>query len=108
LPSQVIVTIDGATVSGPSFQPGSGNTALIFQVPPVQGIPPQGGQVTMRVSNPTTSASFSFTLLPFVLTIPTGQLVLAMTGPPSVGTITPGNSYTFIFTITAATSLADV
>jgi hypothetical protein len=108
LPSQVIVTIDGVTISGSSFQPGSGNSALIFQAPPVQGIPPLGQLVTMRVSNPTTSASFSFTLLPFVLTIPTGQLVLAMTGPPSVGTIAPGNSYTFIFTITGSTSLADV
>jgi hypothetical protein len=107
MPSQVTVTIDGATVSGSAFLPGSGNNALIFQIPPVQGVPPQGQLVTLAVTNPTSSATYQFTLLPYTLTIPTGQLFVSMTGPPSVGSITAGNSYIFVFTITSSTSLTD-
>jgi hypothetical protein len=107
LPSQVIVTIDGATVSGTSFLAGSGNNALIFNIPPVQGVPPQGQLVTLAVSNPTSSATYQFILLPYVLTIPTGQLFVSMTGAPGVASITAGNSYIFVFTITSSTSLTD-
>jgi len=108
VPSQVIVTVGGVTVSGTSFLPGSGNNALVFQVPPVPGIPPLGQTVLLTVSNPTSAAPpYSITLLPYALTVPTGQLLIAMTGAPSVGSITAGNKYTFIFTITSSTSLSD-
>jgi hypothetical protein len=107
LPSQVVVTIDGARVDGSNFLAGSGNNVLIFQIPAVQGVPPQGRLVTLVVSNPTSAAQFPFTLFPFAVTIPTGQLFVNMTSAPAVGTITAGNSYVFIFTVTADTSLAD-
>jgi hypothetical protein len=109
MPSEVTVTVGGVPVSGSSFLPGSGNYALIFQIPPVQGIPPQGQVVNLIVSNPTSAAPpYPFTLLPYALTIPTGQVLVNMTGAPGVGTITAGNSYNFTFTLTASTSLADV
>jgi hypothetical protein len=108
LPSQVIVSIGGVNVSGSSFLPGSGNNALVFQIPSIPDIPPLGQTVIMLVSNSTSAAPpYSFLLLPFALTIPTGQLAISMTGAPSVGSITGGNSYTFVFTITASTSLTD-
>jgi len=108
LPSQAVVTIDSARVDGSSFLPGSGNNALIFQIPPVQGVPPEGKVVNLAVSNPTSATPpFPFTLFPFVLTIPTGQLFVNMTAPPAVGSITPNNSYIFVFTITSDTSLPD-
>jgi hypothetical protein len=109
LPSQVTVTVGGVAVSGSSFLPGSGNNALVFQIPPVQGIPPQGQTVNLIVSNPTSSAPpYPFTLFPYALTIPTGQILVNMTGAPAVGTITAGNSYSFQFTLTSSTSLSDV
>ncbi|HEY1902802.1 MAG TPA: hypothetical protein VGG56_10245 [Terracidiphilus sp.] len=109
MPSEVTVTVGGVAVNGSSFLPGSGNNALVFQIPPVQGIPPQGQLVNLVVSNPNSAAPpYPFTLLPYVLTIPTGQVLVNMTGAPGVGTITAGNSYNFTFTLTSSTSLADV
>jgi hypothetical protein len=109
LPSQAIVTVAGVTVTGSSFLPGSGNDALIFEIPPVPDIPPLGQTVMLTVSNPTSAASpYSFLLLPFTLTIPTGQLTVTMTGAPSVLSMNAGNTYTFVFTITASTSLTDI
>ncbi len=108
LPSQAVVTVDGVRVDGSGFLPGSGNNALIFLIPAVQGVPPEGKLVTLIVSNPTSAATVQFTLFPFALTIPTGQLFVNMTGAPSVGSITSGNSYVFVFTATASTSLTDV
>jgi hypothetical protein len=108
LPSQVVVSINGTIVTGSNFLPGSGNNTLMFQMPTVPGITsPTGQLVTMIVSNPTTSANFQFTLQPFVLSVPTGQIAATMTGAPSVNPIVAGASYTFTFTITATTSLAD-
>ncbi len=108
LPSQVVVTVGGVAVSGSSFLPGSGNNSLTFQIPPVPGIPPLGQTVLLTVSNPTSAAPpFPFLLLPYAISIPTGQLLMSMTGAPSVGSITAGNSYVFVFTITSSTSLAD-
>ena len=53
-------------MSASSLLPGSGNNALIFQIPPVQGIPPQGQLVTLVVTNATSPAPpFTFTLFPF-------------------------------------------
>ena len=108
LPSQAVVMIDNSRVDGPSFLPGSGNNALIFQIPVVQGVPPEGKQVNLTVSNPTSATPpFPFTLFPFALTIPTGQLFVNMTAAPPVGTITANNSYIFVFTVTSDTSLGD-
>ncbi len=109
LPAQAVVTVAGVIVSGSSFLPGSGNNALIFQIPPVQGIPAQGQSVQLTVSNPTSSSQpYSFTLLPYALTIPTGQIFVNMTTAPAVNPIPANTSLTFTFTITSSTSLADV
>ncbi|HEY3836425.1 MAG TPA: hypothetical protein VGL72_07635 [Bryobacteraceae bacterium] len=107
LPSQVVVTINEARVDAANFLPGSGNSALVFQIPVVQGIPPTGQTVTLMVSNPTSAASYQFTLFPFPTTIPTGAIFATMTGPPQVGNINAGNSYIYAFTVSASTTLSD-
>lgn len=107
LPSQVVVTLDGASLSGSSFLPGSGNNALVFQIPAVQGVPAQGRLVTLTVSNAISAAQTTFVLFPFQVTIPTGNLVVNLTGSPAVGTIGANNSYLFVFTVAGFTSLTD-
>jgi hypothetical protein len=110
LPAQAMVSVAGVSVSGSSFLPGSGNNALVFQIPPVQGVPSSGQVATITVSNPTsTSSPYSFTLLPAAITVPTGQIGTSMTSGPSATTqITAGGSYIFVFTITSSTDLTDV
>jgi hypothetical protein len=107
LPANVVVTVGGQHVT--SFAAGSGNTDLYFDIPAVQGLSAQGTQVTLVVDNSTSPApaSTTFTLFPAQLTAPSGNIVVTMTGPPSVGLITEGNSYTYTFTVTGFTSLTD-
>ena len=107
LPANVVVTVGGQQVT--SFAAGSGNTDLYFDIPAVQGLSAQGTQVPLVVDNSTSPApaSTTFTLFPAQLTAPSGNIVVAMTGPPPVGLITEGNSYTYTFTVTGFTSLTD-
>lgn len=106
-PANVVVTIGGQQVT--SLAAGSGNTDLYFDIPAVQGLSQSGTMVTLVVSNSTSPApaSTSFILYPLQQTSPSGNILIAMTGPPSVGTITAGNSYTYAFTVTGFTSLTD-
>jgi hypothetical protein len=107
LPANVVVTIGGQQVT--TFAAGSGNTDLFFDIPAVQGLNPAGSLVTLSVDNSTSPApaSTTLTLFPVPLTSPSGNILTKMTGPPSVGSVTPGNSYVYVFTITGFTSLTD-
>jgi hypothetical protein len=107
LPANVVVTIGGQQVT--TFAAGSGNTDLFFDIPAVQGLSPQGTPVTLSVDNSTSPApaSTTLTLFPVPLTSPSGNILTKMTGPPSVGSVTAGNSYVYVFTITGFTSLTD-
>jgi len=106
-PANVVVTVGGVQVT--SFAPGSGNTDLYFDIPPVQGLSQGGSMVSLTVDNSTSPApaSTTFLLFPVQQTSPSGNLFATMTTPPSVGTITAGNSYVYIFTVTSQTSLTD-
>ena len=88
LPANVTVTIGGQQVT--TFAPGSGNTDLYFDIPAVQGLSPQGSLVTLTIANATSPApaSTTFTLFPLQQTSPSGNILVTMTGPPSVGTVT--------------------
>lgn len=105
VPANVVVTVAGQRVT--TFAPGSGNTDLYFTIPPVQGLSQQGSVVPLVITNPTSTASTTFTLLPLQITTPTGNLSVALTGSPAVGSIKAGNSYQFVFTVTGYTSLTD-
>jgi hypothetical protein len=107
LPSQVTVTIGGQNVT--QFKAGSGDTELIFDIPAVQGLSQGGTMVSLTVDNTTSPApaSTTFMLFPLQITSPSGSILVSMTGPPTVGTITAGNFYIYIFTITGFTSLSD-
>jgi len=107
LPANVVVTIGGVQVT--SFLAGSNNTNLYFDIPAVQGLQPSGTLVTLAVDNSTSPApaSTTLTLLPQPLSSPSGNILVSMTTPPSVGTVTAGNSYVYGFTITGYTSLTD-
>jgi hypothetical protein len=106
-PANVVVTVGGQQVT--SFAAGSGNTDLYFDIPAVQGLSQAGTMVTLVVDNSTSPApaTTSFTLYPVQQTSPSGNVLVSMTGPPAVKTITPGNTYTYIFTATGYTSLTD-
>jgi hypothetical protein len=107
VPANVVVTLGGQQIT--SFAAGSGNTDLYFDIPPVQGLSQAGTMVSLVVDNSTSPApaSTSFTLFPVQQISPAGNLFATMTTPPSVGTITAGNSYVYIFTVTSQTSLSD-
>ncbi len=107
LPANVVVTIGGAKVT--NFLAGSGNTDLFFDIPAVQGLQPSGTLVTLTVDNNSSPApaSTTLTLFPQPLSSPSGNILVTMTAPPSVGTVTAGNSYVYGFTITGFTSLTD-
>ncbi|HUB31533.1 MAG TPA: hypothetical protein VMA31_00845 [Bryobacteraceae bacterium] len=107
LPANVVVTIGGVKVT--TFLAGSGNTDLYFDIPAVQGLSLSGTQVTLTIDNGTSPApaSTTFTLFPAPLSSPSGNILITMTTPPSVGTITAGNSYVYGFTVTGFTSLTD-
>lgn len=116
VPANVVVTIGGQQVT--TFAPGSGNTDLYFDIPPVQGLAQAGSLVSLVIDTPTSPApaTTSFTLSPMQQTSPTGTLLISMTGPPTAATngtaigtngTTAGNSYTYIFTVKGQTTLAD-
>ncbi len=105
LPAQNVVTMDGATVT--QFKAGSNDGLLIFDVPAVQGVPQQGKTVTLTLSNAKGFASTTILLLPFQPTIPTGSLVVSMSQAPADPALLAGQSYIFVFTIQAITTMAE-
>jgi hypothetical protein len=107
LPANLVVTVGGQQVT--SFAAGSGDTDLYFDIPSVQGLAQGGSLVSLVIDNSTSPApaSTSFTLFPQPLTSPSGNILVKMTGPPSVGTVTAGNSFVYVFTVTGFTSLTD-
>lgn len=103
--TQNSVTIGGQLVS--SFLANSSDTLLKLTVPTIQNVPSQGMIVSLILSNPNGSPPpLPLFVLPAQPALPTGQLFLAMSQPPQVATVQPGD-LVFGFTITGTTSLAD-
>ena len=103
--TQNSITIAGQLVT--SFLANSTDTLLKFTVPNVQNIPSQGMIVSLILSNPNGAPPpYPVFLLPAQPALPTGQLFMAMSQPPQVATVAPGD-LVFGFTITGTTSLAD-
>jgi hypothetical protein len=105
LPTFNIVTLDGVPVT--QFKAGSSDTLLIFDVPAIQGVPPQGRTVTLTVSNQKGFASTPVIIVPAQTSIPSGQLFVVLSQPPPDPQLNPGNSYLFGFTVQAITNMAE-
>jgi len=100
------VTLDGVPVTSFSASDSTA-TQLVFDVPQVPGLPQSGRPVHLLVANANGTATFDFLLAPEVQgvsgTIQAGYAVapaLASSQP----TIQPGQSYVFIYRLTAFAS----
>lgn len=101
LPGSSLVTIDDARIT--TFEPGSGDGLLKFQIPAVTVN--DGKTVILTVVNAKGgSGSTNFFLQPARVTLPTGQLLPAITAPAGT-TFAAGASFTLSYTITATTTL---
>jgi len=103
IPALNSININGTPVAG--FKAGSGDTLLIFDIPTVQGILPQGQTATLNLSNSNGFASTTIFLLPGQPALPSGQLFVAMSQPPPDPLIIPSHDFVFVFAITGVTSL---
>lgn len=97
------VTFDGTTRVN-TFKTGSNDNLLIIDIPNLT-LPAQGKQVTLSVSNNAGFAQTSFTLLPAVATVPTGQLFLNQQQTAQQLVQNPG--FSLFFTLAAGVTLAD-
>jgi hypothetical protein len=95
LPTQNVITIDGIRIT--TINSGS-DTELVFTVPNLQGVG-TGKAVAITLSNPAGSASTATTVLPAVITIPSGQVFanLSPTSPPT--SPVAGQSFTYVFDV---------
>jgi hypothetical protein len=102
------VTVAGVPVPGNSFGFDSSGTILSFDVPAVPNLPQAGLSVPVTVTNANGSATMNIVLLP-VLIVPVGRVEALYTTPPvmPVGqpNITLGQSYIFLYRITAFVTL---
>ncbi|HZH92123.1 MAG TPA: IPT/TIG domain-containing protein [Pyrinomonadaceae bacterium] len=87
-----------------TYLAGSNDQNLIFTIPVIPNLPPQGKQVTVRVSNVSESAQKVVTILPVELSLEGGVDVLFKTADPL--TITPGSAVTFEYSLKSRASLA--
>lgn len=103
LPMNNVVTLAGVRVD--QFNPGSSDTQLLFHVPPLPGISEQSRPVQLTVSNPLGFASATVIVSPPAPSLPTGQVMVTLTGVPKVHILKAGQSYDFIYTLTVLTNM---
>lgn len=87
-----------------SFLPGSNDQNLIFLVPVLEDLPPEGDEVTVKVSNVTQSAQKNVVIMPAELEVEGGVDVLFKTADPLK--ITPDNPVTFEYNLKSRATLA--
>ena len=106
IPALAVVTINNVRIDPTTYKVGSSSQLLIFNIPPIQGIPAAGEQATLTVSNAQGFASTTFTLLPFQQTLPTGELLISPATVPA-GAITAGGNFPFVFAVTVESDVAE-
>ena len=95
------VYIDDVPVN--AFNPGSSDTQLIFNIPSsITNVPPQGRPATLTVSNQTSTAQRTLTLLPALVL--TGAIDVVPQGV-TPATITAGQNATFAFILRSRANL---
>lgn len=105
LSSLIGVTLEGQRIDPASFQAGSGDTLLIFTIPPIPNIPDAGRTVRLTVSTSLGADATTFTLLPAAAPVlPDGQLFIHLSQSPQ-GNITAGGSFDFVFDVQALTNM---
>ena len=104
-----VVTISGVRIENVQFLSTSNENQLVFVIPPIAGLPADGVEVTLQVSNTNGSDSESFTLLPELI-FPVGRIETSYTVAPVVPldtntglpeNIRGGQDYIFTFDMTA-------
>jgi hypothetical protein len=105
IPSLAVVTIDTERIDGWKFKPGSSDSLLVFDVPPVGGLGTQGKSVTLSVSNATDFASTAIVLFPAEETLPRGNLLITLVPPAPA--MTAGTNPIFNFKILAFTNIEE-
>lgn len=94
------VTLDTVEIS--SFNPGTDDANLVFNIPAVAGVP---REVTLTVSNRNGGASWRFSLLPAQQVV-TGELLITEVAEEH-GVIEVGQMYTFRFQLASQTNMAE-
>lgn len=103
-PDENVLRIAGVQVT--QFKPGSDDTVLILDVPPIAGLSPNGQVVTLTLSNPRGFVSEEIFLQPGTSSILTASFNITYVGQAEPGDITPGDSHVFLFNVVALTSRA--
>jgi hypothetical protein len=103
-PAHNSVTLDGVAAL-PIKNQSTGNL-LVVDVPSIPDVPPQGRQVTVRVSNAVGFDTAPLAVTQAVPTIPSGQLAVTLAQAPA-GNLVVGQSHLFLFTVKAITDLQD-
>ncbi|MBU8896480.1 hypothetical protein DRW03_24385 [Corallococcus sp. H22C18031201] len=86
------------TVMVTAFKAGSSDSQLIFDLPTIPNVPPEGRPVSLSVSNARGFASTTVQVGQALPTVPDGSIQATMAQAPT-GTITAGGTYDFFYTL---------
>ncbi|MDH5359722.1 MAG: hypothetical protein OEX03_04115 [Gammaproteobacteria bacterium] len=103
IPALNVLSIEMVKIS--SFKPGSNSNLLIFDIPPILGLPSTGKEVTLSVSGPNGFDAYKFWLNPPALEGPDGTLMVRYIEAPSVPEIIAPDSYEFVFSVQAIVNM---
>lgn len=103
VPAQNVVTLSGTRID--QFKAGSGDSQLVFDVPPIPGLTEQAKTVALTLSNPKGFVSQAILLADRPVTVPEGEILVSLTKAPE-GELKPdGKVQAFVFTLKAFTNM---
>lgn len=97
-------TVHIAGVRVRDFKTGSDDTVLIFDVPPIAGLAPEGDLVQLTLSNPRGFVSEDVFVVPGAVDVLAATLTVTYQGQAEVGELTPGEDHVLLFDVHAVTT----
>ena len=100
------ITIDGSPVALNDLKPGSGATRLIFDAPPIIGVPEAGRTAVLKISGAAPPAAVgTFFLLPGVETVLSADFTITQIARTPAGAFVANTTYDITYEIAAITTM---
>ena len=100
------ITIDGSPVALNDLKPGSGATRLIFDAPPIIGVPEAGRTAVLKITGVAPPAAVgTFFLLPGVETVLSANFAITQVGRTPPGAIVANTNYDITYEVSAISTL---
>ena len=102
-PSLNVITVNGLFAS---VEPGSSDTLLIFDVPPIAGVPPEGTLATLLISTPNGYLTANIQVIPNENLPLTGTIAIALSKNSTTAALTKNKTHDIVYAVLAQTSVA--